>query len=240
MSRPIINLINRIAAQFKPVLRGNHAGWYGSASLGKLIDPIARFIEYLIGVSIPRQKINRIKPRVISELRGDVIEIGGFDNHFRSRYNAGSFRNLDVATGKYIDIVENAERIPEIESGSLGGIICISVIEHTASPHKIIEEAHRCLSPGGILLLSSPWIFEAHMEPNDFLRFSKHQLESWCCGFDTIEVDYSNSYFGVIAHFLQRNLILRLILGPFFCLADLVTPNKPKWATQITLILKKR
>ncbi|UZE95155.1 class I SAM-dependent methyltransferase [Alkalimarinus alittae] len=240
MSGTVINLINRVAGYIKPVFRGNHTGWYASASLGKHIDPLARFFEYLLGVSIPRQKINRIKPQVISDLRGDIIEIGGFDNHFRSRYNSGEFRNLDVAPGKYVDIVANAECIPEVKSNSLGGIICISVIEHTTSPHKIIEEAHRCLKPGGVLLLSSPWIFETHMEPNDFLRFSKHQLENWCDQFETIEVDYTNSYVGVIAHFLQRNVVLRFILGSFFCLADLTMPNNSKWATQITLILKKR
>ena len=200
---------------------------------------LRRLGEYIKGVTLARQSINILKPKVIAQMTGDVIEIGGYDSFFRQRYKNGRYQNLDIVASPDIDIVSNAEDMKEVASDALGGVICISVLEHTMNPEKVISEIYRCLKPGGKAFISSPWLFEGHMEPDDYHRFSHHTYQKFFSDFEMLDVDYTNSYFGLIAHIMQHNMFLRLIFGVGFFLADLITLNEPRWATQISYILKK-
>ena len=146
-----------------------------------------RFFEYLGGVTLARQSINSLQPSAAALVEGDVVEIGGFNNYFKERYTRGRWLNLDRLPAEgIVDIVGDAEQLGAlIPAGTLGGVFCVSVIEHTRDPAKLIDEIHRALRPGGIAFISSPWLFESHMEPQDYLRFSKHALSS---GLDILSV----------------------------------------------------
>jgi SAM-dependent methyltransferase len=204
-----------------------------------IINFLWRIIEYLCGVTISRSSINRIKPQFINSITGDVIEIGGFDNFFKSLYKNGKFLNLDLRQGDFIDIVENAENMKSIDDETFSAVICISVLEHTKNPAKIINEMHRILKPGGAVLISLPWIFESHMEPNDYCRFSDSFIYMFDDLFTVESKELTNGYFGTLAHFCQRNFLLRFTVGAIFCLLDISLPDEARWSTEITLILKK-
>lgn len=154
------------------------AGRYVDGESSRLSLP-QRFFEYLGGVTLARQSINSLQPRAAALVEGDVVEIGGFNNYFKERYTRGRWLNLDRLPAEgIVDIVGDAEQLGAlIPAGTLGGVFCVSVIEHTRDLAKLIDEIHRALRPGGIAFISSPWLFESHMEPQDYLRFSKHQLE---------------------------------------------------------------
>lgn len=210
-------------------------------SESSLLSLPRRFFEYLGGVTLARQSINSLQPRAVALVKGDVVEIGGFNNYFKERYG-GRWLNLDRLPAEgIVDIVGDAERLSDlIPAGTLGGVFCVSVIEHTKDPAKLIDEIHHALRPGGIAFISSPWLFESHMEPQDYLRFSKHQLEILFSRFEVVSIDYTNSYFGLIAHIMQYHTSLRYLLGWLFFLLDLGMPNDPRWATQITCTLRKK
>jgi SAM-dependent methyltransferase len=204
-----------------------------------IVSFFRRFIEYLCGVTIARSSINRIKPAFIFSMHGDILEIGGFDNFFKPIYKQGKFLNLDIKPGEFIDIVENAEDMKSINDAEFSSVICSSVLEHTHHPEKIINEIHRILKPGGFALITTPWMFESHMEPFDYYRFSNSFYEFSTTTFTTQSIDTTNGYFGVIAHFCQHNIILRISIGGIFLLLDNIFPNKARWSTQTTVILKK-
>lgn len=58
------------------------------------------------------------------------------------------------------------------------------------------------------------------MEPQDYFRFSKHQLEVLFSRFEVVSVDYTNSLFGLIAHAMQYRISLRYLLGWIFFLGS--------------------
>ena len=58
--------------------------------------------------------------------------------------------------------------------------------------------------------------------------------------FEMVSVDYTNCYFGLIAHAMQYSISLRYLLGWIFFLLDRCMPNDPRWATQITCTLRKK
>lgn len=213
-------------------------GAYILGNEGRLLNVSRRFWEYLSGVTVARSHINRVKPHFIATTSGDILEIGGFDDFFKQRYEKGEFVNLDIEDGPCIDVVQNAEHMSSVENESFSAVICISVLEHTLNPTLVLEEMRRILKPGGLVLLSTPWLFEAHMEPHDYWRFSSHFL-SQDSSFEVQLMESSNSYAGLLAHFCQHNIFLRYTIGIVFLLSDLFLKNKFKWATQITCVLKK-
>lgn len=205
---------------------------------GRLLNVLRRLREYLTGVTVARSHINRAKPLFIATISGDILEIGGYDDFFKQRYEKGEIVNLDMKDGPCIDLVENAEHMTSVGDESFSAVICVSVLEHTLNPTLILKEMHRVLKPGGVVLLSTPWLFEEHMEPHDYWRFSSHffSLDS---NFEVQLIESSNGYSGLLSHFCQHNLFLRFTIGVIFLLCDLVLEKQFKWATQITCILKK-
>ena len=205
---------------------------------GRLLNVLRRFREYLSGVTVARSHVNRVKPQFIAATSGDILEIGGFDDFFKQRYEKGEIVNLDIDDGPCVDVVENAEDMSSVESEFFSAIICISVLEHTLNPTSVLKEMRRVLKPGGLVLLSTPWMFEAHMEPHDYWRFSSHFF-SQDPNFEIELMESSNGYAGLLAHFCQHNIILRFTIGTILLLSDCFLEKKFKWATQITCVLKK-
>jgi SAM-dependent methyltransferase len=214
----------------------------GKYILKKEFPPIGfirNLFEYVCGVTISRSSLNRMKPAFVFSVDGDVLEIGGCDNFFKSLYNKGKYLNLDVVPSQCIDIVENAEDMKSIQDSTFSAVICISVLEHTRHPEKIVAEIYRVLKPGGVAFISNPWMFEAHMEPNDYYRFSDDINDILFDKFIVKQKEFINGYFGLLAHLVQRNILLRLTIGVVFLLLDMLLPKKPRWSTEITIIMEK-
>jgi SAM-dependent methyltransferase len=92
----------------------------------------------------------------------------------------------DVSPGPGVDIVADAQDMPQIPSESADCIFLVSVLQHIPSPQKAVDEAFRVLRPGGIIYINVPFIFVYHRDPEDFNRFSISGLEFLCARFERI------------------------------------------------------
>jgi SAM-dependent methyltransferase len=74
--------------------------------------------------------------------------------------------------------------------GSFDGVLCTQVLEHVSHPQELLLEISRVLRPGGILILSAPFLWQEHEEPYDFFRFSSFGMRRLlsCCGLDEISM----------------------------------------------------
>ncbi|HUR29134.1 MAG TPA: class I SAM-dependent methyltransferase [Planctomycetota bacterium] len=65
-----------------------------------------------------------------------------------------------------------------------------AVIEHLATPQRMVEETFRVLTPGGHAIFTAPQYFHLHEEPRDYFRFTKFGLEHMCreAGFEPVEM----------------------------------------------------
>lgn len=77
-----------------------------------------------------------------------------------------------------IDHQADIQRMPVIETASMGTVICTQVLEHVPRPWDAVGEIARVLAPGGVLILSVPHLSLIHEAPNDFFRFTRYGLES--------------------------------------------------------------
>jgi SAM-dependent methyltransferase len=92
----------------------------------------------------------------------------------------------DIQPGLGVDIVADAQHMPQIPSESADCIFLVSILQHIPYPQKAIDEAFRVLRPGGILYVSVPFIFFYHRDPEDYHRFSVPGLYTLCSRFQCI------------------------------------------------------
>ncbi len=138
-----------------------------------------------------------------------ILDIGGVKNSKRGMFDIRKF-NLEV---KYLNISEKAEpdimadatSIP-VEDNSFDGAILGEVLEHISHPEKVLKEAHRVIKTGGNLLITTPFLFQIHGDPDDYLRYTdswyKKILEE--IGFEIVKIDRHGGYFSVLTNQLKN------------------------------------
>ncbi|MDP7069639.1 MAG: class I SAM-dependent methyltransferase, partial [Candidatus Peribacteraceae bacterium] len=74
---------------------------------------------------------------------------------------------LDVVPreGVQVDIVGDVHNLHMITDNSYDIVLCAEVLEHLHTPEKAIAEMKRVLKPGGLLLMSTRFIFPLHDAP---------------------------------------------------------------------------
>lgn len=195
--------------------------------------------EYLKGVTIARQFVNRYYYDFVScHSSKQVIEVGGRKSLHMKLGFSDKVKALDIIQNNDIDICADVENLG-FSDASIDRFVCISVLEHVQNPGKAMSEMLRCLKPGGQILLSVPWMFEMHMEPRDYFRYTVEGIELLCGGARIVKVMYSNGYFGLLAHFLQKSIALRWLIGSFFYVCSLIEKPSERFASQLHLILEK-
>lgn len=112
---------------------------------------------------------------------------------------------------------------------SIDTVILTQVLEHIDDPFLAMNEIQRIMKKNGILLLSVPFIYQAHATPYDYFRFSEYTLRKLLSdyNYEIIEFHYQG-YFGtaiisIINGFIwtlsSKNKFFRnIILLPFLLL----------------------
>jgi len=197
--------------------------------------------DYLQGVSVARMSLNNKMLPFVRTITGNLLDIGGFCD-LQPYMPAGKHIILDLIDSPRNTITADATMLP-FPDNSLAGVMCLSVLEHCLRPEDILREIHRCLQPGGSAFISVPWLFESHMEPQDYWRFSDHLLKEIYRrnNFLIEELSPSNGYAGLLTHLLQQQVLTRYSFGLFMLLIEKLRPvtARCRWATIINCIVKK-
>jgi SAM-dependent methyltransferase len=99
-------------------------------------------------------------------------------------------QQLDIKPLENVDLVMDAETMSEtIPHGTFDYVVSTSMLEHTPRPWKVVDSIASVLKPGGICLLSVPWMFPLHGEPDDFWRFSMQGLRRLVFASGLVEVE---------------------------------------------------
>jgi len=110
-----------------------------------------------------------------------ILDIGGVDT---DGWKGIPTKTMEIDRGEY---VADITCMPQIADGSVGTYICLDVFEHCKAPWKAAKELHRTLTPGGMLILSTPFIWDYHAYPEDYWRFSVDALRLLCEDFREME-----------------------------------------------------
>jgi SAM-dependent methyltransferase len=188
------------------------------------VPPVTRLARLIAmirrGFDLQTASIWRDLASQLPTARGVVLDIGCGAQPFRPLLSPNAhYIGIDNARAKSdfgYDVPDTiyfeGETWP-IESGSVDLALCTETLEHVLDPSRLLDEAHRCLRPGGRLLLTVPFAARWHFIPHDYWRFTpsglKYILER--AGFSEIGV-YARGNELTVGCYKLMALVLPLLL----------------------------
>jgi SAM-dependent methyltransferase len=104
------------------------------------------------------------------------------------RYSDLYVRAANVVVGMDVEIrssavaiVGSATQLP-FRDELFDVVVCSEVIEHVANQTALLTDVERVLKPGGVFLLTFPFLHGLHETPNDYVRPTEFALAAWLRG----------------------------------------------------------
>ena len=111
---------------------------------------------------------------------------------------------IDAEAGEGVDIVGDAHDLSRFLDGEFGCVLCTEVLEHLHTPQKAIDEMLRVLRPGGMLILTTRFIFPLHNIPGDYFRFTRYGLAHLLRNWNSVEIKEEGTTIEALAVLCER------------------------------------
>ncbi len=110
----------------------------------------------------------------LPQLAGCVLDVGCGDKPYRALFSqVTKYVGIDVTEGGADFVVAPDAGFP-FEDDAFDVVFATQVVEHVENlPHTLGEIARVC-KPGGVIVLSFPFLYNEHGTPHDFQRFTSH------------------------------------------------------------------
>ena len=145
----------------------------------------ARWLRRVVDC-IPDPSVNLARERVLAKMRtllanqgSAVVLVVGSGKQREALNNLladGEHHNLkiihsDIDRHADVDLFCDGHDLPFIDQ-SLDAVITTVVLEHVASPERVVAEMHRVIKPGGLVYSEMPFMQQVHEGAYDFTRYS--------------------------------------------------------------------
>ncbi|MEK7591331.1 MAG: class I SAM-dependent methyltransferase, partial [Patescibacteria group bacterium] len=166
----------------------------------------ASFVSFLDAIGLTK-KITR--PRIEAFLKkyrstGNTLDVGCGSALYGSYFPNRTTLDIEARPGVRVDIVADAHDLSQIPDASFENILCTEVLEHLHTPALAIAEFHRVLKPGGMLILTTRFIFPLHDAPGDYYRYTKYGLRHLMKEFEILELTEEANTMETLAVLCQR------------------------------------
>jgi len=202
------------------------AGFSIGAALGKTLSagPAAKAARRLSDwVDLEGSWLTKLLTDLAPRAKGRLLDVGCGQKPYEAIFRpyveayvgveyADTFHKTNSsAKGGKPDFVYDGKTLP-FESKSFDTILSIQVLEHTPAPGPLVAEMSRVMKDDGLLILTAPFSFRLHEEPDDFYRYSPHALRILCqeAGLEVIQMEPRGGLFSVIGHKLNSYLALNV------------------------------
>lgn len=169
----------------------------------KILNAFSRFFDAIgltSSMTAPRQTAF-VKKYATDTL---ALNVGAGKMNFKEFFPNQKTLDVEVREGTDIDIVADAHDLSMIPDASYELVLLNEVLEHLHTPQKAIDEIHRVLKPGGLLLLTTRFIFPLHSSPIDYYRYTKYGLQHLMRAFDIVELTEEANTMETFAIMYQR------------------------------------
>lgn len=194
--------------------------------LGKYILPLTPLRISQVGGILLGKKIRDFLKNV--EITEDILDVGAQRKQYKKYFHPKKYFALDSEEKWEPDICCDAHNI-KCEKDKFELVIATELLEHCYNPQKVVDEIYRVLKPGGICLISVPFMVPYHIAPGikDYYRFSKDGLNYLFKNFSEIKVKGIGNRFQLIwSNINSGNLISRFFLNIFNPLVSLMNTKR--------------
>lgn len=165
-----------------------------------------------------------------------TLDLGGLKNDKRGYYSSVNyFKNifhLNIAIDRYPDLCGDITSLP-IRSNSFQQVICAEVLEHIFEVERAIQEIERILMPGGLVLITVPFLYRVHGDPSDYGRYTEHFWEKILNhnGFEICTIEKQGGFFPTVVDFAKQYLNYKCH-GKKLFLVDEILFQIQRWAVR--------
>lgn len=129
-----------------------------------------------------RDGLRRAIGQMAPHMNGRLLDVGCGRKPYRDMFSADEYVGLEIDTpqnraDKQADYFYDGAQFPFADRG-FDGVVCNQVLEHVFTPNQFLGEIRRVLKPGGMLLLTAPFVWDEHEQPHDYARYSSFGLKS--------------------------------------------------------------
>jgi SAM-dependent methyltransferase len=153
-------------------------------------------------------------PRLRQVARGRVLDVGcgtmPFKGHLERLPAVTGYDSLDVeARTPGVTFIASIDRMAPVPDATYDTVLCSEVLEHVPDPFAGLREIRRVLKPGGVLLLSVPFLARLHEEPHDYFRYTEHGLRQTLArlAYEVDDLAATGSVFSFAGHQVSSLLI---------------------------------
>ena len=127
-------------------------------------------------------RILQIKECLNIYLKGISIEFGAVKNRDKTFSNffdgKSKFRYSNIKKFKNSNIIPlDLTKKLKVKSNKFDNVLLFNVLEHLSNHNKTFSEIFRILKKNGLLIGSTPFLYQVHGVPNDYFRFTKNFFE---------------------------------------------------------------
>jgi len=196
-------------------------------------------------------------------IHGMVLDFGCGSMPYKSLFQYSNYIGVDIKISghpqedKKPTIYYDGKNLP-FKNETFDSILCSEVFEHIFNLKEIIIELKRVLKANGTMLITTPFVWEEHEIPYDFVRFTsfglKNILESQ--GFSIIKIEKTTTYIETILQllilyithlFYTKNgkingVINAVFISPITVIAKILSkilPNDERFYNNVIIVCSK-
>lgn len=136
---------------------------------------------------------------------GRLLDVGCGTTPYRELFRVDEYVGLDYTDGARVrnpkaDLHYDGGRFP-VADGSFNFVLATEVLEHVFEPDAFMLEIFRSLKPGGLALITVPFMWNEHEQPYDYARYTSFGIRhlSLKSGFEVVEQHKTGSVVPVMA-----------------------------------------
>lgn len=165
------------------------------------------------------------------KLKGKLLDFGCGEKAYEHMFNVDTYLGIDLEENEghslskdKVDVFYNGDKLP-FEKDSFDSVYASEVFEHVLNLEEILNDLNRVHKPGGLLLITMPFVWREHEMPNDFGRYTssgiKHILGK--CNYNIIAHEKAPGYFlsviQLFSAFVYHNMLpksnsIKFLLSP--------------------------
>jgi len=164
-------------------------------------------IKKYLFLSFRRRALDYELNKYSKYFKGQVLDIGGARQRGLFKIDKKHLSKLvicDIDKNKKPDVIADVEKLP-FKNSAFDAIRATELFEHVNQPFTGIKECIRVLKKSGVIILSTPFFYRIHADPEDYQRLTEYKikkiLKSLKCGI--VVFKKQGFMFTVFADFLK-------------------------------------